>query len=419
METGTPAAKPIADQAGDGTQGSPRPTGIVAGGTAALPKVPFGVNEVRLSPRQWGATLMIFALVILLTPRVWERLEHFDTGPDYRIPYELSKDYWLYGRRLHQVAGPGKIIVLGDSVVWGEYVAPDGTLSHFLDQATGATNRFINAGLNGLFPLAQEGLVTYYGKSLRNQKVILQCNVLWLTSPKADLSSDKEEQFNHSRLVPQFSPRIPCYRADANERLSAILQRRVPFLRWVGHLQNAYFGQKSILSWTLEDDGGSPPRYPNVYKNPLSQVTLVVPACPQDDPQRGLKSPRHKPWSTDAPATTRFEWVPLESSLQWRAFQRVVHRLRERGNDVLVILGPFNEHMMADENRPAYRTIRDGIAAWLRQNQVPAVVPETLPSALYADASHPLTEGYELLAKRISSDETFRSWLKSSGSSGN
>jgi hypothetical protein len=38
-------------------------------------------------------------------------------------------------------------------------------------------------------------------------------------------------------------------------------------------------------------------------------------------------------------------------------------------------------------------------------------VPETLPSALYADASHPLTEGYALLAKRISADPQFRNWL--------
>ena len=65
-----------------------------------------------------------------------------------------------------------------------------------------------------------------------------------------------------------------------------------------------------------------------------------------------------------------------------------------RGNDVLVVLGPFNEHMLAEDNRPAYRKIRDGIAAWLGQNQIPAVVPETLPSDLYADASHPLTDGY-------------------------
>jgi hypothetical protein len=373
--------------------------------------IPFGVNEVRLSARQWVVAFILVGVILGLTPWLWGRLERFETGLDYRIPYQLSKDYWLYNQRIGQVTHPGDVVVLGDSVVWGEYVAPDGTLPHFLNGEAKSTNRFLNLGLNGLFPLAEEGLVKYYSSGLRHQKVIVQCNVLWLTSPKADLSSDKEEVFNHARLVPQFIPWIPCYRADANERLSAVIQREVPFLQWVGHLQNAYFGQKSIPGWTLEDDGGSPPRYPNAYKDPLAQISLTVPGAPTEDPQRGPQSPRHKAWSTDGQGTTRFEWVSLEASFQWRAFQRVLATLRGRGNDVLVVLGPFNEHMLAEDNRPAYRKIRAGIAAWLEQNQVPTIVPETLPSELYADASHPLTEGYHLLAKRICADERFRNWL--------
>jgi hypothetical protein len=354
---------------------------------------------------------LIVGAFVLLTPRVWVWIERFDTGPDFRIPYQLSKDYWLYSRRLSQVARPGKIVVLGDSVVWGEYVLPNGTLSHFLNQNTGSADRFVNGGLNGLFPLAEEGLINYYSRSLQGQKVILHCNVLWMTSPKADLSSDKEEQFNHSRLVPQFYPRIPCYRADANERLSAVVERNVSFISWVGHLQNVYFDQKSIPAWTLEDDGASPPTYPNAWKNPLAQITLTVPEAPAEDPQRGPASPRHKPWSSDAQGSTRFEWVDLDRSLQWRAFQRVVQKLRHRGNDILVVLGPFNEHIMDDESKTAYRDIRAGITEWLRVNRVPTVIPETLPSALYADASHPLTAGYELLAKRIWEDKTFQAWF--------
>ena len=407
--------------------------------------VPFGVNEVRLSARQWLAALGIVLLVALLVPWVWPKIERFETGPDYRIPYQLSKDYWLYERRLGQVADGRHILVLGDSVVWGEYVLPDGTLSHFLNGQAEDANRFVNVGVNGLFPLALEGLVRYYGKPLHHQKVVLQCNLLWMTSPKADLSTEKEEQFNHSRLVPQYAPRIPCYRADANERLSALMERNVPFVAWSSHLQNAYFGQKSILAWTLEDDGGSPPHFQNALKNPLSQITLAVPPAPPNDPQRGPDSPRHKPWFQEAPTraksratgteaglgaqgtggiastnnaafpppagTTRFEWVLLERSLQWQAFQRVVELLRERGNDVFVILGPFNEHLMAEDNRPAYRSIRDGVAAWLAKNQIPHLVPPLLPSELYADASHPLTDGYQWLAKRVYGNETFARWL--------
>ncbi len=374
-----------------------------------IPDAPF-VNEVRLNARHWVVVFGLVLLVATLTPPLWKKLERFETGPDYRIPYALSKDYWLYQRRLERIA-PTNIVVLGDSVVWGEYVLPDGTLSHFLNREASATNLFVNAGVNGLFPLALEGLVRCYGQPLHRRKVMLHCDVLWMTSPKADLSADKEEQFNHAALVPQFFPRIPCYRAEASERLNAIVERNIPFLEWVSHLQNTYFGQKSIPKWTLAEDGGDPPHYPNAYRNPFSQITLTVPSEPHVDPERGPQSPRHKPWSTNPVGATQFEWVALDESLQWHAFQRVIETLRQRGNDVLVVLGPFNEHIMAEENRPAYRRVHDDIVAWLSANQIPCVAPEQLPSALYADASHPLTEGYQRLAKRLHSDAIFQNWM--------
>jgi len=368
------------------------------------------VNEVRLNVRQWALALGFILLVVLLTPRFWKGVERFDTGPDYRIPYDLSKDYWLYQRRMEDKVDPHSIVMLGDSVIWGEYVLPDGTWSHFLNEQTGQVAKFVNGGVNGLFPLALEGLVDYYGRSLRNRKVILHFNLLWLSSPKADLRVDKEENFNHTRLVPQFFPRIPCYKADANTRLGILWERKVDFCAWVNHLQDAYFGQKSILNWTLEDDGGDPPRYPNSYKNPLAQITFRVPGAPRDDPQRGSKSPRHKPWSASG-AATQFEWVDLDGSLQWGAFRRVLQTLRERGDDVFVILGPFNEHMVAEESRAPYRKLRDGITAWLKENKLPHLAPGTLPSQLYADASHPLTEGYALLARQLLESKDFQRWL--------
>jgi hypothetical protein len=105
----------------------------------------------------------------------------------------------------------------------------------------------------------------------------------------------------------------------------------------------------------------------------------------------------------------------LEESLQWAAFQRLVTLLQSRGTDVLVLLGPFNEHIMAQENRPAFRRLRDSMAAWFTAQRVICVVPETLPSALYADASHPLTEGYQLLAERLRGDSGFQKWLNETG----
>jgi hypothetical protein len=86
--------------------------------------------------------------------------------------------------------------------------------------------------------------------------------------------------------------------------------------------------------------------------------------------------------------------------------------LRDRGNDVLVIVAPFNEHMIADQSLSGYRAIQAGITAWLDENRFPHVVPDKLPSELYADASHPLTAGYNLLARRICQSEPFRKWMQ-------
>ncbi|MBI3415911.1 MAG: SGNH/GDSL hydrolase family protein [Verrucomicrobia bacterium] len=370
------------------------------------------VNAMRLSTRQWLAVAVVVSFVLLATPWLWKKTERFETSADYRIPYSLSKDYWLYERRLGEIT-PTNIAVIGDSVIWGEYVRPDGALPHFLNEQSSQPGKFVNTGVNGLFPLAFEGLIRDYGEPLRHRKVILHCNVLWMSSPKADLHTEKEERFNHADLVPQFSPRIPCYKADLNRRLAAVVERHFTFSQWANHLQVAYFGQKNILAWTLEEDSSTPPRYPNAYKNPFAQITLTVPTEPATDPERGPTSPRHKPWSTTGEGSTRFEWVELDQSLQWAAFQGLVKLLQSRDNDVLVLLGPFNEQIMADENRAAFRRLRDGIAEWLTKNQVPHVVPATLPGALYADASHPLTEGYQLLADRLYHDATFQQWLTS------
>ena len=362
---------------------------------------PFGVNEMRLSARQWLAALAIVAAFVLTAPGWWKLFETFDTGSDYRIQYQLSKDYWLYQRWTGR-SDPQQVAVIGDSVVWGEYVSRHGTLSHFLGAESARPDRFINAGMNGLFPLALEGLVEHYA-SFDQRKVILHSNVLWMSSPQADLSEDKEQVFNHSRLVPQFRPRILPYRADVSERLSAVIERHVGFFAWVGHVQNAYFDQQSIPDWTLEADRRERHAWP--------LLALEVPGEVENDPQRGAQSPRHRPWTASGGEPTHFEWVALDKSVQWAAFQRLVQLLRERGNDVLVIVGPFNEHMIAPEQRPTFHGLRDGIAAWLASERVPAIVPPTLASPLYADASHPLTEGYAELARQLSQDQTFRNWL--------
>lgn len=369
------------------------------------------MNEVWLSGRQWGLLTLLIVVLARLLPWAWQTWERFETGPDYRLAYALSKDYWLYERRLKQITDPQSVLIVGDSVVWGEYVTPEGTLSHFLNEEPGGNGRFVNMGVNGMFPLALDGLFRCYGDSVRGRKVLLHCNLLWMSSPRVDLSSEKEEPFNHALLVPQFRPRLPSYQADAQTRLTSLVIRNVGFLGWIQHLQSAYFGEKSILNWTLADDGGDPPRYPNAWKNPLAQIGHNVPSAPAEDPQRGPGSSRHKPWSAGGAGPARFDWVALEHSLQWQAFQRLVRQLRGRGNDLFVVVGPFNEDMILEETRPGYRRLQEGVRQWLADQQVPFVAPRPLPSHLYADASHPLTEGYQLLSKRLVANSEFRAWL--------
>jgi hypothetical protein len=389
---------------------APPPRDAAKAGRAEAERTP----RLNLTRRGWLASFLIVLLVVLLTPAVWKMMEKFATPPDYRIPYSLSKDYWLYQRRIDALK-PGQIPVLGDSVVWGEYVARDGTLSHFLNQEAGEPDLYVNAGVNGLFPLALEGLVRRYGKAIHDRKVILHCNLLWMSSPESDLSTSKERKFNHARLVPQFTESIPCYRAAFNDRASIVVTREVPFLSWVGHIQNTYFDQKNLYAWTLADDGKYPPSFPNATKAPWKQITFEVPEEPEHDPDRGPESPRHKPWSTTGAGTQQFPWVPPGQSIQWRAFQRLVRLLRDRGNDVLVVIGPFNTHIMAPENRPAFAAELKAVRAWFDAESIPAVAPPVLESSLYGDSSHPLTEGYRQLAREIRNDRGFQAWQIETG----
>ncbi len=196
-----------------------------------------------------------------------------------------------------------------------------------------------------------------------------------------------------------------------NERLSATLERHVNAFAWVGHLQNAYYDQHAIPEWTLQDDGSDPPRYPNAWRNPLSALRAGVPREPAVDPLRGPGSPRHKPWNAADAQPTEFDWVPLDQSLQWQAFERIVALLRERHNEVLVMVGPFNEHLIASGQRAIFERMRERIAATLTERGVMVIVPGTLPSEMYADASHPLTQGYAKLAADLFQGRVFQSWI--------
>jgi len=349
-------------------------------------------NGVRLSGRQWAGMGLFVLALYLLAPRLWSRLERLELGTDYRIPYDLSQDYWHFDRMARAAAARYDTLVVGDSVVWGQYVRRDHTLSHYLNVQAGA-ERFANLGLDGAHPLALTGLLEHYGGGIAGKNVLLHCNPMWLQSPEADLRAWREGiRINHPALLPQHSSEIGAYREECSQRLGTFVEQRVPFHAWTRHLQVAYYNQMSVPAWTLE----------RPYENPFGPITLKLPP-----PDEGL---RHEAvsWTARGIRKQDFAWVDPAASLQWRAFRRVVEILEGRGNRVFVLVGPFNEHLLTEKGREGYLRVKGGIEAWLRERKVPHVVPEVLPSEHYADASHPLSDGYALLARRIFESEAWK-----------
>ena len=354
----------------------------------------FGSNDIRLSVKEWVAVVVIVVTAIVVLPNLWTRIEPFDPSADYRIPYDLSEDYWLFSRLIEKDVETNRIVVIGDSVMWGEYVTPQQTLTHFLNEQD-QSSRFANGGVNGTHPLALEGLVRHYAADVTDSPVILHCNLLWMSSPERDLQTEKEVSFNHPALVPQFTPRIPSYTAKTRDRLDVVVHRASRFRGLVKHVRIAYFDRLDLNNWSIE----------HPYENPLRRITLKLPE-PSDQPHS-----RPMTWTERGIEEQEIPWVDLETSLQWRAFRDTVKLLEARRNRVFVVVGPFNEHMLMDSSRLRYRERKRFVEQWLQDNTVPYYAPNPLPSHEYADASHPLRDGYARLAQSIYSSDEFTNWL--------
>ncbi len=355
---------------------------------------PFASHEIRLSGSQWLIALLLMMLIMWAMPLAWKRIEGFAPDADYRLPYQLSHDYWLFSQYCQRAAQDHEVLILGDSVVWGHYVSPTESLSHHLNARTNRQS-FANMGIDGIHPVALAGLVRYYGQAISNKKVILCFNPLWMTSKKHDLQTLKEFSFNHPRLVPQFVPKIACYTNSVSKRIGITLERRSEFLSWITHLKTAYFEDSDLLSWSLK----------HPYTCPRHALT-------QDLAQPKTTIQAAAPWNSQGMRKQDFPWVDIETSLQWRFFRQTVKTLQERGNRVFVLFGPFNEHMMQDQSLAAYRSLQQGAKTWLSSNNVAFHMPTALPSEYYADASHPLNSGYRQLANDLCKSESFKALIK-------
>jgi hypothetical protein len=257
--------------------------------------------------------------------------------------------------------------------------------------------RFVNLGLEGIHPAAMAGLLQYYGRAIAGQAVLLHFNPLWITSPQRDLQGSKEQDFNHPALVPQLHPWLACYGASLAERIGVVVGHRVPLWPWARHLQITCLDSRDLPHWTLE----------HPYQSPDWSL-LCAARSPDEIPS---PPPVAEPWNAHEARPVRFAWVELPSSFQWQCFQRTVDRLQQRGNKVFVVVGPFNEHMLADASRQRYQALKAAIDQALTERRIAHHLAPLLPSAEYADASHPLAAGYARMAAALQADPALAAFM--------
>jgi len=362
------------------------------------PEPPFAANDVRLSPREWIVALCVAAVILTAIPIVWRRIEPLVVETNHRMPFSLGHDYWTYERYCGQaIADRDTTLVVGDSVVWGHFVSKDQTLTAHLNKELGGA-QFANMGGDGIHPAALAGLMEHYGKALTGRRIILHCNLLWMSSPRHDLQGDKEFSINHPDLIPQFIESPKCYRATVSHRLGVLIARKAPVFAWANHMQIAYFDNMDLPTWTI--------LHPT--ENPASAVTMKLPS--PNEPTTPKIDPR--PWTFKNIGEFDPPWVELDDSFQWRCFRRTIETLTDRGSRVFVVIGPFNEHMLAETSRAAYAEMVAKAKSGLAKNDIPHYAPAPPPSETYADASHPLGEGYAQMARDLLANEAFIRFLE-------
>ena len=355
---------------------------------------PFSSNAVRLSPREWAVMVILLALVLLIIfPLAWKSLEKFDTPTNFRLAQQYRDDYWLFAKWARTVGREYPIIFLGDSVIWGTYVGNDNTLPVQLNNLFGK-NKVANLAIDGLHYVALKGLLKYYGSAISDKKVVLHFNPLWLNSRKFDLSDEKEFPIHHPRLLPQWFPRIKSYRQTLEVKAGIIQERYLPYISLVNHLRLCHLDNKNFSQWVVD----------NPYKNPFAEISLKVGAASKKS------SNEVENWKARKLGIQNWRWVTLTDSFQWKYFVKSIKLLQSRDNEVFVMVGPINPYMLTAVSLRRYRTLQSDIATWLEQNHIDYFIVPDMPSHLYADASHPLKEGYNLIAQQMFTDEKFLAW---------
>jgi hypothetical protein len=127
------------------------------------------------------------------------------------------------------------------------------------------------------------------------------------------------------------------------------------------------------------------------------------------------------PWSSrDGGDKIDDPFLPPDGSVQWECYLEALKLLKDKGNRVFVLLGPYNTYNLTDKSRACFFSMMAAVKQKLDELGYPYFdsTRDLLPSREYADKSHMLKNGHVLLARAMVKDARFRQWLRDSNGSG-
>ncbi|HPJ34308.1 MAG TPA: hypothetical protein PK358_05695 [Spirochaetota bacterium] len=329
-------------------------------------------------------------ILCVALPFVFPFTEEESFTSDYRLPYYLGEDYFLYKKYVEEISSYNTIPVIGDSVIWGHYTSGRDTLTAHLNRMSDGSE-FTNLGIDGIHPAVMYGLVEKYCRSLRDKKIIIGINLLWMSSKRHDLTGKINREINHMALLPQFTGRIPSYSPSFEERLSFTIKRNTPFLLWGEHIKLTRFRSSSLYRWSMDNPAANPALFLQPQKK---SYELPVPMDPEKFPKQDVR------------------WVAADSSLQWEFTLKTLELLRDRGNKVLAVITPFNRYMLSEQSASIQKQLVIKMEEELSREGITAVIPEIPAKDEFADSSHPTGEGYRTIAEDLLNNREFTDFIK-------
>ena len=358
----------------------------------------YSSNTIRLSIKEITAGVIIFAICIfMLLPLCWRHFEKFDFDKDFRLAEKYRDDYWVYQKWANEAAKKYPVIFLGDSVIWGMYVNNENTLPAKLNKLAGK-ELVANLAIDGLHSVALEGLLENYAKSVKDKTVILHYNPLWMNSRDYDLSGEKAMRIHHPRLIPQFIGKPASYDEDLTARMDAVKEKNIAFFSLLNHVRLAFFDNEDFREWMVE----------NPYANPLKEIGKKLEIA-----EKEKNTNSGDDWSKKGITPQNWDWLPLEKSRQWKAFEGIISILQNNNNKVLVMVGPINPYILTKESLSKYRKLQNDIKDFLEKKKIDCCIVPDMPSETYADASHPLEKGYQIIADKLYETDFIKKALSS------